>query len=257
MKEVKTIYYSDELNDEFAGDQIKAKVIDKNYRYERNPFLHFFFYRMIATPLAYLYLKIKFHHKIINKKVLKPYKKEGYFMYGNHTNQIPDALIPTMITSPKDAYVIVHPNNVSMPFLGKINPYLGALPLPDDLSSSRNFIKCIENKLSKKKSIVIYPEAHIWPYYTKIRPFKDTSFHYPIKYKKPIFIFVNTYQQRKKKEKVNIVTYVDGPFFPDETLPLAEQKKKLRDEVYSKMVNLSKNSNYEVIHYQKKEQIDD
>ena len=32
MKE-KLVYYSDELNDEFAGDNIKAKPIGENYKY--------------------------------------------------------------------------------------------------------------------------------------------------------------------------------------------------------------------------------
>ena len=35
MKE-KLVYYSDELNDEFAGDNIKAKTIDENYKYLHN-----------------------------------------------------------------------------------------------------------------------------------------------------------------------------------------------------------------------------
>lgn len=68
----KIIYYSDELNDEFAGDDIVAKKIDGNYRYIRKGILsrigHIFWYRIFATPLAFCYLKIYFHHKIVNKK---------------------------------------------------------------------------------------------------------------------------------------------------------------------------------------------
>ena len=49
MKE-KLVYYSDELNDEFAGDNIKAKTIDENYKYlHKSPFkllTHLFWYRM-------------------------------------------------------------------------------------------------------------------------------------------------------------------------------------------------------------------
>lgn len=53
MKE-KLVYYSDELNDEFAGDNIKAKTIDENYKYlHKSPFkllTHLFWYRMVAYP---------------------------------------------------------------------------------------------------------------------------------------------------------------------------------------------------------------
>ena len=35
----------------------------------------------------------------------------------------------------------------------------------------------------------------------------------------------NTYVRRKNTEKINIVTYIDGPFFPDKTLSKQEQKQ--------------------------------
>ena len=70
---------------------------------------------------------------------------------------------------PKTNYIIVHPNNVSMPVLGKITPSLGALPIPDELSAYKNFLNAIETRIAEGHSVVVYPEAHIWPYYTKIR----------------------------------------------------------------------------------------
>ena len=260
QKEKQIIYYNDELNDEFSTAKIIPKRIDANYKYIRDSligkFLHFFFYRVIATPLAFLYLKIKFHHKIVNKQILKQYKNKPYFIYGNHTQIIADALIPTFISMPKDVYIITHPNNVSMPFLGKINPYLGALPLPDDLKASKNFISAIEKRIEQNKVICIYPEAHIWPYYTKIRPFLDKSFHYPVKYNLPTFVFTNTYQKRKKSKGVNIVTYIDGPFYIDNKLDNNTNKKLLRDEVYNAMLERSKKSNIEIIVYKKGERND-
>ena len=135
MKKNRVIYYKDELSDEFSSAQIKPISIDENYIYDRKTkgeILHTFWYKIIARPLAYIFLKIKFGHKIINKEVLKGYSDKGIFIYGNHTNAAADAFIPSMVSFPKDTYVIVHPNNVSMPVLGKITPYLGAVPLPGD-----------------------------------------------------------------------------------------------------------------------------
>ncbi|MCI5745846.1 MAG: 1-acyl-sn-glycerol-3-phosphate acyltransferase [Erysipelotrichaceae bacterium] len=260
MEKRKVIYYKDELNDEFSKAKITPKLIDGNYKYCYDScfkkFTHFFWYRIIATPIAFLYSKIVFHHKTINKKVLKKYKKTGYFLYGNHTQDIADAFIFNMINFPKTNYVIVHPNNVSIPLIGKITPSLGALPLPDDTIAYKNFIRAINKRIKENKAIVIYPEAHIWPYYTKIRPFKDTSFHYPISLNVPSFCFTNTYQKRKHSNKVNIVTYVDGPFFSNKELPLNKQKKDLRDKIYNTMCMRSLNSNYEKIKYIKEENND-
>ena len=169
-------------------------------------------------------------------------------MYGNHTQDIADALIPTMVNGLKDTYVIVHPNNVSMPYLGRITPSMGAIPLPDDIKASKNFIKCISKRVSQKHVIMIYPEAHIWPYCTFIRPFKDLSFRYPIEYNKPAFCFVNIYKPRKNG-KVKLETHIEGPFFPDSSLSNKDARIKLRNEIYDSMVKLSKLNEVEVIKY--------
>ena len=117
----------------------------------------------------------------------------------------------------------------------------------------KNFLKTIEIRIKQGYSITIFPEAHIWPYYTKIRPFKSVSFKYPVKLETPVFCMTNTYQcYGKNNEKVRIVSYIDGPFFSDKELNLKEQQEDLRNKVYDVMVERSKNSNIEVIKYQKK-----
>ena len=253
----KIIYYKNELEDEFSTAQIKAKKIDASYKYEGGLFFSIgkvLFYEIIAKPLAFFFMKLKYNHKIVGKQLLKDAKKEGYFLYGNHTNDIADALIPSLSCFPKDVAVIVHPNNVSMPFLGKITPFLGALPLPDDAKAAKNFNKAILHKIEKKYCITIYPEAHIWPYYTKIRPFKDTSFGYPIKLGAKVYCFTNTYQKRRFFKTPQIVTYIDGPFVADSSLSLSKQRESLRNQVYNAMCQASKNNNVEIIQYIKVEE---
>lgn len=259
--EKQIIYYDDELNNEFSTAVIEAKRIDENYIYIHKgtwkKFTHFFWYRIVATPLAFLYMKIYFGHKIMNKKILKDFKKSGWFIYGNHTHFMADALIPSMISVPKDMYVIVHPNNVSMPYLGRITPSLGALPLPDDAKATKNFIRAVEQRIEEKNGVTIYPEAHIWPYYTKIRPFLDTSFRYPIKCGVPVFCFTNTYQKRRFRKTPRIVTYIDGPFYPNKEMSGKNQREELRNRVYNTMVDRAKMSNVELIKYVKAGEKDD
>lgn len=251
--EKQVIYYQDELNDEFSTAVITPKKIDGSYQYIYKGvwkrFTHFFWYRMVATPIAFLYLKLYFGHRIVNKEVVKPFRKTGWFLYGNHTHFLADALIPTMISTPKDMYVIVHPNNVSMPFLGRITPSLGALPLPDDAKATKNFLQAVETRIKENHGVTIYPEAHIWPYYTKIRPFQEASFRYPIQYQVPVFCFTNTYQKRKWRKTPRIVTYVDGPFYSEEMLKGKKQREELRNRVYETMVARSQNNTVEKIKY--------
>ena len=141
-------------------------------------------------------------------------------------------------------------------------PMLGAIPIPTKRNGMPKFLDSVEDKVKRKYAITIYPEAHIWPYYTKIRPFKSVSFKYPVKYDTPVYCMTNTYQELGKtekqkeknrlKEKVQIVTYVDGPFYPNKELSLKEAQEDLRNRVYETMCERSKNSNIEIIEYKKK-----
>lgn len=259
----KIIYYQNELEDEFSAAQIKARAIDENYDYDGGlgrRIARLFVYVIFAKPVAFIYLKLFYGHRIVNRKIIKDYLKKksdkGFFLYGNHTNAGADALIPSMVCMPKNVSVIVHPNNVSMPVFGHVTPCLGAIPLPDDKKAMVNFMKSVEARVCKVKDcITIYPEAHIWPYYTHIRPFTDKSFGYPVKYKTPVFCFTNTYQKRFFFGGVRMVTYVDGPFYPEDGIPVVKSRKYLRDAVYDTMVKRSGNNSIEKIVYKKKQDI--
>lgn len=252
---MKINYYKNELEDDFANIKRDTITVDENFKYiNHNVFFQFariFVYFIVMRSFAYLYCKIVFSMKIRNKKVLKGFNKKGYFLYGNHTQIPADAFIPNVITFPKIPYVIVHPDNVSLKGTKNIMMMLNALPTPTTKEGYRNFLSVIERRLVRHDAIVIYPEAHIWPYYTKIRNFKSVSFKYPVKFNDPSFCFTTTYQKRKFFKKPKISVYVDGPFYPDKNLSLKEQQEKLRDEIYNKMVERSQNSNIEYIRYEK------
>ncbi len=129
---------------------------------------------------------------------------------------------------------------------------LGAIPTPDTKNATKNFLNQVEKRIKNKASVTIYPEAHIWPYYTKIRNFKSVSFKYPVKLNVPCFCITNTYQKDKKTGKVKMVSYIDGPFYSNQTISEKEACIELRNKVYSSMTERSKNSNVEVIRYIKK-----
>ena len=231
MENKKVIYYEDELNDEFSGTHIPAIKIDENYKYiHKNPVWNlcsFILQNILSVPVKLLYSKIKFRLKYVGKEKIKPYKKEGYFIYANHTQNFADTFIPSNPIYPKRNFFIVNSENVSMKGLKNFVQMLGAIPIPNNIKAMKNFQEAIEQKINKGYAITIYPEAHIWPYYTKIRPFKDVSFAYPAKLLKPVFCMTNTYQiYGKNKDKIQIITYIDGPFFPDENLSIKERKRE-------------------------------
>lgn len=252
---MKVYYYQDELNDDFAGTNISQKPVRAEHKYiSKNPlwnFCAFVLYRFIATPLVFLFQKIAFGERYVNKKAFRGYRKTGYFLYGNHTNGVGDAFSPSMITFPKKAYMIASPDAVSIPVVSTIVKMLGGMPVPTELRALKSLKDAVNKRARKKNCIVIYPEAHIWPYYTKIRPFRDASFKYPAENNKPVFCFTKTYQKPRFGKLPKTTVYIDGPFFPDMSLGVKENQKMLRDKVYQTMCERAKNSTHQYAAYVK------
>ena len=250
--EKRVIYYTDELNDEFSGTSIEARKIDESYKYSKNPiwdFCSFVVQNVLSMPIKIIYAKLKFNVKYIGKEKLKQCKNQGYFIYANHTQNFLDTFLPSLAVYTKRNFLIVNPENISLKGTGWLVEMLGAIPLPGTKNATKNFLKQMEKRIQKNSSITIYPEAHIWPYYTKIRNFRGTSFKYPIKLGVPCYSITNTY--KLQKNKIQIVSYIDGPFFPPKGLPEKEASENLRNQVYNCMVERSKNSNVKVIEYVK------
>lgn len=256
MKEQKVIYYTDELNEEFSEAQITPRVIDKDFAYFHSKawnFCSLLVQNVFSMPIKLLYQKLKFHLRYVGREKLKECDNMGYFIYGNHTQPFADTFIPSVANYPHRNFFIVNPENVSIPGIHTVVEMLGAIPIPCDIGGMKNFVKSVEDKIKRNYSVTIYPEAHIWPYYTKIRPFKAVSFQYPVKLDCPVYALTNTYHERRgKRGKVDIVTYIDGPFYPDKSLKPKERQQALRDKVYECMVERSRESDYEVIRYIRK-----
>lgn len=121
---------------------------------------------------------------------------------------------------------------------------LGGLPLPDTVTGLARYRRMIDSLSARGECVVIYPEAHIWPLYTDIRPFPDASFRYPAETGKPVFAFTSTYKKRGLLPLVKSTVYIDGPFFGDKALSVRENQKNLRDCVYNAMKKRSEASDY-------------
>ena len=255
----KTMFFSDERKEDFAFIARKEKLVIDNYKYINNNIFYkiaeFFVYRIIMLPIAFLFPLFKHKVKYKNKRVLKKIKT-GYFLYGNHTQIPSDAYFPNVISFPRKSFVIIHPDSIAIKGTENFIKMSGGMPIPSNLSGIKNFMNAIERRV-RKHAIVIYPESHVWPYYTKIRNFGDTSFKYPIKFNKPSFCFTVVYKKRKFGNKPKVVVYVDGPFYSDKEKTQKQQQIGLRNQIYDKMVERAKESNCEYIRYFKRSESND
>lgn len=255
MKKRQTIYYTS-----FADDVVTSKnqnmQLPKDYEWVRKGLVEKIKYKVwysVIFIVATFYTKCILHIKVRNRKVLKESKNTGYFVYANHTQPTGDAFAPAWICRGKRINTIVSPANLGIPVLGRILPYVGALPIPGDIKGMKLFTEAIETRVKQKQAIIIYPEAHVWPYYTKIRPFPATSFRYPVEQNAPVFCMTTTYQKRHISQKPKITIYIDGPFVSNASQSRKEQRELLCEEIYTCMCRRSENSNYSYYEYVKGE----
>lgn len=254
----KIIYYEDELNDDFSITNIESLPLSKKFKYVRkNPlwlFWSWFSYTFLARPLCFILMKIFYHHKFVNRRKIKYANKTGCYIYGNHTQGLVDTFVPNIINFRRRNYIVVGRETFSIPFVQNLVLSLGAIPLGDTFEHKKDMLKCFKTRIKQHSSITIYPEAHIWPYYTKIRPFSEESFKYAVKENVPVYALTNCYQKKKFFKVPKVITFLDGPYYPKEDLNMKENMKYLRDTVYNQMCKRSsENSNYEYVKYIKKE----
>lgn len=256
--EERIIYYNDEQNDDFSGLQIEGKPLGEGYRYIRTGFFYkifeFVFYYAVMIPVVFMLEKVYCHQKFANRKVLKKAKKEGCFIVSNHTQVQSDSYIGPLAVFPKKCFIISHPDVLSIKGMRLGMQAYGVIPLGSNLDEKKEFLRCVEKRMQSGNAVIVYPEAHVWPYYTKIRPFDDQCFTYLAKQQKPMFVLTNCYQKRRFSKKPQIVTYADGPFYPNPDLNRRSTAKELRDIAYNTMCQRTKeHSTVEYIKYIKEE----
>lgn len=254
----KVIYYKDELNDDFSGLDSFVRPLGENYKYMRTGRLfkifEFLFYYGIMIPVVYMLQKLYCHQKFANRKVMRQAKKDGCFIVSNHTQVQSDSYIGPLAAYPKKCFIISNPHVLSIRGLRLGMQAYGVIPLGSNLKEKKDFLHTVETRMEQGHAVIVYPEAHVWPYYTKVRPFDEQAFSYLIKPQKPMFVLTNCYQKRWYLKRPQIVTYADGPFYPNPELTRYESAKEMRDIAFNTMSErLKKHNTCEYIKYIKEE----
>ena len=248
---MKEIRYYERFTDDFVESPQQALRLSEDYVYVRTGWLSRLWAAVVyglALFFSFFYCRIGLRMRIRGKKNLRSAGKGGLFLYGNHTQPVGDVFTPAHCLFPRRIYTLVSPANYGLPVIGKLLPYLGALPVADTVQGMRALQQALETRLQQGCGIVVYPEAHVWEYYTGIRPFPATSFKFPVKCAVPVYAMTVTYQKARWGKRPRMVVYIDGPFAPTgETA--AQKAESLRAAVQTAMERRSRESNVEYIRY--------
>ena len=258
----RVFYYTSEEDDPIKTDEQEKKVeVGLPEGYEFIP-KHWWTraYSAVLFRVFWIfgqwYEKRYWQAKFYGREKLKAVKGKGYLIYANHTNPFHDVFGPA-IAADRRIFTIISPVNLKIPGIGKLLPYIGGLPLGKTTEEKKAFNEAVDKRLKQKKCLVIYPEAHVWPYATTIRKFPagDRSFKYAIRNDLPIFTMTTTYHKRLKRKKGDLPrmdVHLDGPFYPDLAKGEDAARAELSRQTYESMVKYSKKNTYEYFRYIKK-----
>ncbi len=261
-KAERVFYYTSEEDDPIkTEEQEKQQKVELPEDYEfipRNPLKKLWsaiLFRCFKLFGQY-YERVYWQTKYYGREKLKKARGKGYVIYANHTNPFHDVFGPALAAD-RRIFTIISPVNLKIPGIGKFLPAIGALPLGSSKNTKKRFHEAVDKRLKQKNCLVLYPEAHVWPYSTKIRKFPagDKSFTYAARNNLPIFTMTTTYHRRadnKHGDLPRMEVYLDGPFWPDTNKTEDENRATLAKKAYDSMVKYSKKNSYEYFEYKKK-----
>lgn len=256
----KTFVYDPAMTQDFASIQIRGKQIPSDFVFIHKSWMwratSWFVYYCLAVPILGALGFFKNRVKVVNKRyVLRQLKGQGFFVYSNHTMTEDGWNTASYTCRHRRTYIISQGDTLMV--LKPLRAFLlmiGAIPLPSDLKSAKNFLKCMKTRLEQKGVIAVYPEGTIWPYYTHHRPTKKGSFKYPRTFNAPVVFACTTFQKPKGLYKLlnlpKVVIYLSDPIFPsrDKVEKIDEQRlSELYDEFIEK--TCAEHSTYEACSY--------
>lgn len=244
----RTIFYSDEVNDDFGKKQVrndsykgKEKIIVERKGFYR--FLSNFLFAIIQflVHMHSIFMGVKW---IGRGNVKKLGKDQGYFIFANHAGVL-DAALTYLVSRKQRTNTIGYSDAVANPITKIIIPICGFIPLPVDAHDIPKLTHAIEYYVRDMNQIVvIYPEAHIWPYYTGVRNFRRQSFRYPVDLNAPVLPIFFAKRERKgfwklfKKPRTTVI--IGEPLYPDQSLKRMDAIQKLGDQTYESLLAMSK-----------------
>jgi 1-acyl-sn-glycerol-3-phosphate acyltransferase len=250
----RTYTYTSSTQDFVDSPHQHYRLPDDYVWYHGNSLLHRIAFQIlffIFAVIGWVYVKIVLHARIVGKSKLRPWRGKSYFVYANHTQPFGDIALTVLLNWPHRTSAVVATANIGIPVIGSILHHFDFLAVPHTDRERVEYKKAMTQLVHGGVAFQIYPEAHVWPYDTTIRPYTNTSMRYPVRFHTPSFSATLTYQRRAHGDKPKATLYVDGPFYPRVTGSEEEEKQDLYEQIRRTMTSRSQLSTYAYYHYKR------
>ena len=198
---------------------------------------------IIITPILWILNRVLFGFDVEGVDNLRKVSG-GKVTISNHVHPM-DCTMNGLINFPERTYFPTLATNFKIPFIRHLIRILYAVPIPKKQAQKEKFFEQINKALLDGKTIHMYPEAALWPYYEKIRPFKKGAFKMAVEANCPIVPILYKFEEPDGifalyKRKKCIHAKVLEPVYPNLDLSkneIAEDLQKRVMEEYNKYCN--------------------
>ena len=222
--------------------------IDRNYEYVSKDIIFNTFsdilYYLIAYPILKVLTKIVYDLKIEGRENID-FLEKGAISVSNHVLFLDCAMVG-LAWGLKRVYYTTLEGSFKIPFVRKLIKLLRAMPIPEKIKNREYFMKAIEEILNNGDYVHFYPEAALFPYYKKIRNFKNGAFSIAVKNDVPIVPMVFTFREPKgirkifKKKKDVTLKILKPVTIKEEGLNQKQKEELLKNKVHTMMEDVVK-----------------
>lgn len=193
---------------------------------------------IVAYPLLIIINKFFFGFKIEGKENLEDVDT-GKVTVSNHVHPM-DCTMVGLANAPQKTFFTSLETNFKIPVVRKIIKLLNAIPIPQNIQYTRDFMNSIDELLKDNKTIHFYPEGSLWPYHDKIRHFKNGAFDFAVRNNVPVVPMVFKFNKSKKinnliKTRTTITLVIQKPIYPNKLLAKKDAIIDLKERVYNSM----------------------
>ena len=207
----------------------KYKFVKKGFFYKVFSFIFYCFAFIVLFPSVWLF----YMPKVKGRKNLKKVKNAVFI--SNHAF-VMDCAILSVYTLPFiRPYIITERDSFQIPVVKNIIRLLRAVPIPNNLKAYKNFMTSIDGELNNRKSLLVYPEGSLWPYFAKIRPFKTGAFRFSVKNNVPVVPIVMSFRKPNKlyrmfgRKKPFVNVNILEPIYVNSKCNMKDEEKRICD----------------------------
>ncbi len=213
----------------------KYRFVNRNIFFRLGSSLLFYF---IAIPLLSLVSRLFFGLKIVGKKNLR-YLKGGAVTVTNHIHMLDSPMVACTLF-PRKPFFATLKANFEIPVVRRLIRLLGGVPIPESPKAMHAFMESMRAQLEKGRIVHFYPEASLWPWYDKLRPFRNGAFHLAVKSGVPVLPMVFTFRKpgrllARLRKKPLITLHIGMPEYPAKTGSERSRVLQMRSAVQESM----------------------